>query len=330
MNILFRVDAGGSTGLGHFFRSVTLAKALHKRGVGVTITHRPSDFWAQVELPCPVIALEEGEEEERTVQLIEEGDFSVYFVDSIITFSETFINQVRQLGLKVVFYQNISEARHRCDVFILPSLRYDDDFFKDFSAGTKVYKGLDYVFFNEKVYQLQPKKVPVRETAKNVGIVTGGSDPRGVLLTVYSQIEHGTLQEVNFTYFYGRDFIHKQHIPKDTEDNVQFLPFDQMLVSKMDLVICTFGVSTYELMFLGIPVLSVGHQATNAAASKIVAEQTDGIIDLGQIDNVDDMKLNDILKHVIASPQQRKAISQNAKKAVDALGAERVVDILTS
>ena len=329
MNILFRVDAGGKTGLGHFFRSVTLAKALHKKRVGITITHRPSDFWAQVELPFPMIAVDEGKEEEHTFQLIEEGDFSVYYVDGIINFSEDFIDSLRQLGVKVVFYQNISEARHLCDVFILPSLRHEDDFFKDFGKSTKVFKGLDYVFFNEKVYQLQPKKES-KEMAENIGIVTGGSDPRGVLLTIHSLIGHKAFEQISFTYFYGKDFLHKENIPAHTQDNVQFLPFDQQHISNMDLVICTFGVSTYELMFLGIPILSVGHQASNAEASKIVAEQTEGIIDLGQIDHLDGVRLNDILKRVIASPQQRKTLSENAKKAVDAFGAERVVGILKS
>jgi len=330
MNILFRVDAGDKIGLGHYFRTITLAKALYKRGIGVTITHKPSPFWTKVVLPFPTVTLEEGKEESHTLQLIKKGDFSVYYVDGIIAFTEAFIESIRKSRIKVVFYQNNSDTKHLCDIFILPSLRYDSSFFKNFSEKTKVFTGLDYVIFNEKVYQLASKRKPIRKIAENIGIVTGGSDPKGVLLTIHSLIEHATFQHINFIYFYGEDFLHKENIPAHTKANVQFSPFDLKAVSNMDIVICTFGVSTYELMYLGIPTISIGHQFTNAAASKKVEDCTKGIIDLGLIDDINATRLNDTLGMLIDQPQQREALSKNAMKAIDAKGIDRIIQIVTS
>ena len=44
-NILFRVDAGGKIGLGHFFRSMTLANELASNSYEISFTFRSSDFW---------------------------------------------------------------------------------------------------------------------------------------------------------------------------------------------------------------------------------------------------------------------------------------------
>ena len=48
MNFLFRVDAGGKVGLGHFYRSVTLAHEITKRGHNVIFQHEKSIFWNSI------------------------------------------------------------------------------------------------------------------------------------------------------------------------------------------------------------------------------------------------------------------------------------------
>lgn len=328
MNILFRVDAGGKIGLGHYYRSITLAKKLKSKGCNLTILHRPSLFWTKINLPFPSIVLEE-EEDEHVLRLIKENQYSVFYVDGILDFEENLMNEIGRRKTSIVFYQNLSSTKHLCDVFILPSLNYDERFFDNFSIHTRIFKGLEYVVFNELVYNL-PKLDNVKEKVKNVGLISGGSDPKNVLLQLYSLINHQEFKDVQFTYFYGEDFMHEDKIPASPEVNTTFASYDLEQICRMDIVIGTFGVSTYELMYLGMPIISVGHQASNAEASDRTAKGTRAIIDLGIIDSISPEQLNISLQELIHSSQTRELLRQNATHAIDALGVERVADVIVS
>ncbi|WPP53313.1 hypothetical protein [Catalinimonas niigatensis] len=328
MNILFRVDAGGKVGLGHYYRSITLAKRLKSKGCSLTILHRPSLFWSKISLPFPSIVLEE-EENEHVLRLIKENEYSVFYVDGILDFEESLMNEIGKRKTSVVFYQNLSSTKHLCDVFILPSLNYDERFFDSFSIHTRIFKGLDYVIFNEMVYNL-PKLGKIREKVKSIGLISGGSDPKNVLLHLYSLINHQAFEDVQFTYFYGEDFMHIDKVPASPEMNASFVSYDLEQICKMDVVIGTFGVSTYELMYLGMPIISVGHQTSNAEASYRTAKHTKAVIDLGLVDALSSVELNKAIQELISNFQKRESLKQNSTRAIDALGVERVADIIIS
>lgn len=327
--ILFRVDAGESVGLGHFYRSHNLAKELEKHNYLVTFAHLPSDFWSKVEdFDFKQIELNEKNANEHMLNLCLEQSFDILYVDGIIDFNETDINLLAG-KVTTVFYQNISNSRHLSDVFILPSIHQEASFFDIFDpAKTTIFKGLKYVTFNASISKLKPKKCISKRKVNEVGIICGGSDPRNVMLSLYKMIDFLEWQPIKFNFYYGNNYMHKESLPNSYSKNVNFLEYDVNKIIKNDILISAFGVSTYEFMALGMPIISLGHQPTNATASKFLAEKTDAIMHLGLIDDITSITINKAIKTLVKDLKKAKELSEKARSTIDLKGVERVKNII--
>lgn len=328
--ILFRVDAGGKVGLGHFYRSLNLALALQSRGHEIVFAHLPSSFW-QVATHFPFrqyeLSIENAEFEMLSILRNEKA--SVFYVDGIIPFTPSFIQEVKKTA-KVVFYQNLSESKVLADVFILPSIHQDEAFFSAFNeSDALIYKGLEYFTFNKEIEQYTPISLRNDLSIESVAVTAGGSDPRNVLLTLYEMLdERDILRNIKFTFFYGNDYLYKNEIPIKLKNNVSFLPYNTRSIISHDIIIAAFGVSAYEFMCLGKPVIGIGHQKTNADALKLVSERTEAIFDMGLIDDLCKENFNTTLKSLIQNVDKLVSMSQKATQVLDKQGVCRVADII--
>lgn len=329
IKILFRVDAGNQVGLGHFYRSLNLALTLKERGHDVMFVHLPSDFWNNVKgFPFKHHELSQVSAEHEMVKILQLGRIDIFYVDGIIPFTLQFINEVKRTS-KVVFYQNLSESKHLADVFILPSIHQDNDFFLPFDdSRTKIYKGLQYFTFNNEIEKYTPKILTLKSSFKTVAVVSGGSDPKNVLFTLYNMLDEELLLNVSFTFFYGNDYLFKNEIPTKLKTNTSFQQYDIGLILSHNVLIAAFGVSAYEFMCLGMPVIGVGHQKSNADALKILSQKTDAIYDMGQIDFIQKETFNNTISLLLQNKSDLKRICQKAKRILDFKGIYRVAEII--
>ena len=145
MNFLFRVDAGGEIGLGHFYRSAALANEIKKRGHKVIFHHKKSIFWDNIKENFEFKSIEFNKK--STLDIILKEKIDILFVDGIIDFDKNEINEIKKYT-KLIFFQNLAKSRKYADIFILPSLNYNYNFLKIFPVNTKIYKGLEYIILN--------------------------------------------------------------------------------------------------------------------------------------------------------------------------------------
>jgi spore coat polysaccharide biosynthesis predicted glycosyltransferase SpsG len=323
------VDAGGSVGLGHFYRSVNLAGVLARRGHVVIFTHQPSAFWTEVEkgnfpFVCISLTNDSGDEECKLV-ISEKAD--VFYVDSILEFDPAVITLIKQYA-SVVFYQNLSKSRGLADIFILPTFHHPASFFKLFDSNTIIFQGMEYQIFKEKIVNLPPKQSSDR--VKHIAITTGGSDPRNTMMMIYHLLDFLRFRKYSFTFFYGTDFQHMDNLVDNPPLGIDFFPYDEERILDCDILISCFGVSTYEFMVLGMPIISFGHQISNANASAYISHNYSGLIDLGLIDLVTSDLLNSVLNKLILDKTLRITLSEKAKKIADFQGVNRIVKIIQS
>lgn len=328
MNFLFRVDAGGPIGLGHYYRSLNLAQQLAQRGHQITFCFMGSDFWkAQLSagFGFPAINLETAAAEAGMKQIIHQQHIDVFFVDGLIEFSKDFIQSVKERST-VVFYQNISNSAYFADIFILPSLHHREGFFDGFKPETKIYQGLEYFTFHPQVSKLQ--KHECASTVKSIAITAGGSDPKDTLRKLHAQIDYERFSDIQFTYFYGKDYLYIKDIPQDLAGHFRFEMFDHQKIVNNDLLLSAFGVSTYEFLALGMPVIAFGHQESNAFAAQVLAQKTNALISLGNIDEMNPDLLNDALFTYAFNLNKRKELVAHAAQILDFKGVSRIIDIL--
>lgn len=328
MKILFRVDAGGKVGLGHFYRSVSLARRLRDDGHEVVFSFVESIFWSdrlREGFDFVVEPLRQADSEEQTRLYIESRGIDVYYVDAVLDFSAGFVESLRRI-CRVVFYQNMSLAAPRADVFIYPSSRINPEFFARFDSRPLVYRGLEYVFFHPDIARI-PRKVDLPDEVRTVAVSAGGSDPLDTLRHIYSIVRACGFEGLKFVFFYGSDYAFKTEIPRDCPSNIQFQEFDHREILKADVLITAFGVSTYEFLCLGMPVIAYGHQASNAVASDELARATGALISLGEIGTINQGCLADALAR-LSRPAVRTEMVRLATNAIDMNGVGRVAAIL--
>jgi len=328
MNILFRVDAGGLVGLGHFYRSMNLAHQLKRRGHEVFISHLNSTFWSSADNKGSALKffeLDTIHSEVQTLEIIYKNQIQVYYVDGIIDFKKDFILAVKK-NAKVIFYQNLSDSRQFADIFILPSIHHDTDFFTPFDKNSRIYSGLQYFMYNPILHTVE-RKINIKKDVSDIAIAAGGSDPTNSLKLIYNYVTELKYNNIEFIFYIGKDYVHKNSIPKKLPSNIHFAPFNHNEIIKNDILITAFGVSTYEFLYLGIPVISYGHQEGNAIAAIQLATKTDSLISLDEIHNLPYRKFEDTLKTAF-NYYRRKKLTDNAKKLLDLKGTERVINII--
>jgi spore coat polysaccharide biosynthesis predicted glycosyltransferase SpsG len=329
-NILFRVDAGGKIGLGHFFRSMTLANELASNSYEISFTFRSSDFWDKTMksgFKYTTYPLSENDLYVSELDIIKYKKFDLIYVDGFINYAPAFLKKIKAHNIRIVFYQNLTDSRIYSDVFILPSIHQKESFFNAFNDSTKVYSGLKYFTFSEKLLKLDKKSYESGEI-NSVAITGGGSDPKNVLLTWYHIFINNKFDNLKFTFYYGVDYLHKTTIPKALKENIIWEEFNHRAILKNDLLISAFGVSTYEFLVLGMLVITFGHKTDNAMSSEFLANQTKALISLGLMDNIDVDTAYNSLAELSNNPAKVIEMVNRGNEILDLRGVKRVSDII--
>ena len=330
MNFLFRVDAGGEIGLGHFYRSAALANEIKKRGHKVIFHHKKSIFWDNIKENFEFKSIEFNKK--STLDIILKEKIDILFVDGIIDFDKNEINEIKKYT-KLIFFQNLAKSRKYADIFILPSLNYNYNFLKIFPVNTKIYKGLEYIIFNSIVKNLATN--PTARLDNNIGIIAGGYDPKNCLEKIFYLIDYKKFNNLTFTFYYGVDNVDKLNSiqncinsNKFKYSNVRIEIFVHSKIITNTLLISAFGVSTLEFLALGMPILSFAHSKKNLQTLKTLQKKTKSLINLGFIEELNSNHINDIINQIIYNKEELSSYSAKAKTTISLNGLKTVSKIL--
>jgi spore coat polysaccharide biosynthesis predicted glycosyltransferase SpsG len=328
--ILFRVDAGDEIGLGHFYRSINLAEELARNGHNIIFSFKPTKFWLEIieaKFSFETKILSDESKYKSELEIIKDNDIDLLYVDGFINYEEKFIREIKKHGVGVIFYQNLTEAKKFADVYILPSIHQDKTFFLDFDSQTIIYFGLKYFTFSKDILKLD-RKIPPKKL-DSVGIIAGGSDPRNTLMRLNKLINQSdVLRNIKFTFYYGVNYLYKSEIRQYHDGNCKWEEFNYELILFEDLLISAHGVSTYEFLALGMPIISYGHQKQNAFSSNYLAKKTKSMVSLGIIDDVSKSDIEKTIHSFIDNPKRLEELSLTAIKNIDLKGLSRVVEII--
>ena len=265
MRFLFRVDADQDIGFGHIIRTISIADKIKELFPDCLILFLISNH------PVPITRLKgkgysyivnkKTTEEEFLLNAVSETDCNVLFIDKLYNYSSEFIDYIREFT-KVILLHNICDGRFNCDTFILPASHVYKSIIEDkrWKNGiVKFYEGSKYIVINEDILKVRKIRRRKKEKIKTV-ITTGGSDPKGVMLKIQEWIKDFNINDVEIISLTGQAFKHKDKLEKiklEINSNIKIVPYDTKFLADADLAISTFGVSTYELLYLGIPVISI-------------------------------------------------------------------------
>jgi spore coat polysaccharide biosynthesis predicted glycosyltransferase SpsG len=125
----------------------------------------------------------------------------------------------------------------------------------------------------------------------------------------------------------GAAFAHRQELERlrpRLPAHICVEPFSQQRLVGAEMAISTFGVTAYELMFLGIPALVIGHSRENAQTSRLLAERCGATVDLGFIGELTEHSFTTQFSRLLEDKERRMKMSQSGLAQIDGRGAVRI------
>ena len=338
MKILFRVDGGLNSGLGHLIRCMAIARRLkdHFKGIKICFLTEENKFSNDL-LSKNGFSFEIREklsEETFISNSIKKANAAVLFIDKIYPYSAEFIKEIRK-QIRVSMFHIWCDGTFESDLFIIPASHNSNSVLKDerwLTSPVKLYEGFPYVILNDKILESKQKS-GINTNPLHIVITTGGSDPKGVLIRLLEYLLDFNMKNIKITVLVGETFSYPdklRNLQKRLSDIFTFLPFNYTDFAAADLAVNTFGSSTYELIYLGIPVLSIGHADRNAQASACLAKKYGIIKDLGHIDDLTGIKFLSSLTELISNPKQLLEMQKKSRHLIDGRGCERVAELIYS
>ena len=327
--ILFRVDGSRVRGMGHVYRSLAVAEAL-REGSRAEIAFLMSADHAEgiatvSKSGYPVRVFKSGGLE-ALIDSIRDFAPSVVINDLPLV-EETYLRSLARLGAVTINLVDTLEDLERVSrdaQFVISVMNEDRETPEGFYGGPAFAILRRHFQDRERVFRDKPVKIL---------LTFGGADPQGLTLKVAKALAPLT-KDIEVLSVAGPAFPHThvfealqrtlgQNLPLVKGVDVQIA--DLMLDA--DLVLCSGGMSVYEIAALGTPGLVL---TQNAREDRRMREFSRfGTIEyLGLGVDVDETTILDAVRQILSDQGRRRAMSVKGRALVDGYGAARAAEIV--
>jgi spore coat polysaccharide biosynthesis predicted glycosyltransferase SpsG len=267
LNICFVVDGGKELGMGHVEQANALAVELKSESEVIFLTK--SD-----EVVCEKIR-ENGFAVDYCTTDIDILLNLQHKVPDVIIFDKLDVSvqlakTIKQtLNSRLVIFTNLSRANQYADIAITADIRFENIRFRDENTKTLYYYGPKYWIFRKEFYRYQQQKKEKVKEPKRLLLMFGGSDPSNITTAALEELlSHNRgyfLDVVIGAHYHHEDDLKnvlKRNYPTSSSVNI-FRNISNVaeLMYKADLVLASPGLSAFEALMVGTPILLVPHDS---------------------------------------------------------------------
>jgi len=327
--ILFRVDGSKVRGMGHVYRSLAVAEAL-REGSRAEVAFLMSADHAE--------GIATVSKSGYPVRVFKSGGLEV-LIDSIQDFApsvvindlplveETYLRSLARLGTVTINLVDTLEDLERVSrdaQFVISVMNEDRETPEGF------YGGPAFAILRR---HFQGRERAFREKPLKVLLTFGGADPQALTLKVAKALSPLT-RDIEVLSVAGPAFPHTLVFEALQRTLGRSLPLvngaDMQMADLMldaDLVLCSGGMSVYEIAALGTPGLVL---AQNAREDRRMREFSRfGTIEyLGLGVDVDETAILDAARQLLNDAGRRRTMSARGRALVDGYGAARAAEIV--
>ena len=334
--LLIRADAGGNLGFGHVSRCLSLAESVRAHyGIWIVFYSNPYAKLEEIyrKHGFEYVSNEDLSEAELLRKMGNDAPGSTILIDVQFPYGR---DDIRSLGtgVKTVMLGNLCDGMRECDYVIFPSAHLGDQEILDlrkYDNRSKFLHGLDYVIINQSIMTFLDRRedsIP----RPHIAITTGASDPEGILIRVLRWMNESDL-DIPVKALYGFDFCHKAELasmlPK-LRPNIEVKRFNYDDLFSSRLALSAFGVVTYELIYAGIPVITVGHATPNDLGGKALQGRYRCNHHLGLFREVSREQLVSCVRDLWGQEEGLAVMRRNQAGLIDGGGLERIGRIIYS
>jgi len=327
--ILFRVDGSRMMGMGHVYRSLAVAEALRESSRAEIAFLMSADHAEGISTVSksgyPVRVFKSGGLEVM-IETIQDFAPSVV-VNDLPLVEETYLRSLARLGaitINLVDTLDDLERVSRDAQFVISVMNEDRETPEGF------YGGPAFAILRR---HFQGRERVIREKPLKVLLTFGGADPQALTLKVARALAPLT-DSVEVISVAGPAFPHthvfealqrtlNRRLPLVRGVDVQIA--DLML--EADLVLCSGGMSVYEIAALGTPGVVLAQNAREDRRMREFARF--GTIEyLGLGVDVDETAILDAVRLLLTDAGRRRTMSEKGRRLVDGYGAARAAQIV--
>lgn len=322
--IVFRTEGSKEVGLGHIYRTVTLANklSLNHKIFFVMEKNKKLGIRKVEEYNYPIINFQNEKEFEKILYALKPD----IVINDILDTDKEYVEMLKKAGIFVVNFEDLGTGTESADMVI--NALYDNE-----QEKPNHLNGYKYECLRDEFYIYEPKKTA--EKVENILITFGGTDPNNLSLRTLKTLRKDAFKDVRIEIVLGLGYSDKTDIEKLTEEmhtqgfkitihqNIKMM---SKFIHNADLVITANGRTIYEVVSMGVPCISI---AQNERESRhLFFKISDKIIYLGLGTEISEKDISENIISLCNDYKRRKLISSEFLKFDIKGGIDRVVDAI--
>lgn len=238
------------------------------------------------------------------------------------------IASARSRGIPVISLHDLGLNPLPSDIVIDGSIA-PGSFQNAVSRHAEVFRGADYMVLDPAFQRLHEKRRRLPKKIRSVFINLGGGNSQAFFPAILEGLKlwDQKVAVVGIRGFvrWGQDRLERMDWSPVCFRWESESPYPGLM--NADLAITAGGLSAYEALCAGAPLLAISYDPHQRTAVRAMAS-AGACIDLGPGEDLGPIRLSETLARLDADRDERARISQNGKRIVDGGGAERVSNIV--
>lgn len=301
--IIIRTDASVELGMGHVYRSLSIAQELSKHKI-IFITNESSPLGYEFleQYPFEII---NTKSEEDFFKLLEEYKPILTIVDLLDT-SKEYIKSIKKDSERVITLEDMGNGAQEADLLI-------SDLYKNLNLNSdQQLTGVQNSILAPSFETYQNQKIKIDKEVKRLLLIFGGSDPSNLTTLALKSLENiGFEGEVIVVQGLGRKDrvinLKDYNLKGEVLTNVTYMP---KVMSSVDMAISSAGRTITELMTFGIPVICLCQNEKELSHTH--ASQQYGVMNLGLGKLIEHKTLSNHINFMLKNQSFREQMQQRA------------------
>lgn len=321
--IVFRVIGNDEVGMGHIFRSMSLAHEITDHEVVFVCGEREALAVSNIAGHDYIIhAAKERSILKRIVELKPD-----LVVNDMLDTDAAYIDHLHRHGIRVLNFEDLGTGAARADVTI--NELYDEPVI----SGDNILWGNDHLFLRDEFISARPR--PFRPKVQNLLLTFGGTDSTNLTMIVLRLIEP-LIAGCDLRVFAvtGAGYRHLDELRSFADRfcagrvNISVATgVMSRFMEKADLAVCSNGRTVYELAHMRVPAVVIAQHEREATHS--FAREENGFVRIGLLDSsAAERRLVRAVRDLLADSDRRRKLHDRMKRFDFLHNKEKVIRLI--
>ncbi len=261
INIAFLTEGSSKIGMGHVYRSLTYAKELMENlGVKAYFLTKSNENVIKT-IEDENFTIFKMKDDDEIVDILKELDINLTIIDNL-NFKESILSKIKdKLDTKVVMVDNLTPKNDKYADVVLSLVRsnFDNKDCYNKNINTKYFCGPKYLILRNEFDSFKNKK-DLKPEIEDILLIFGGSDPSNHTSAVLEKLSNNLRVNIvigpEFKYFDDLEKVNKKIPNKNVKIHKEPGNIAELMYNA-DLVITSPGLSMFEAVYVGSPVLAI-------------------------------------------------------------------------